>query len=322
MIDRFIVAKQLIDQAKNIVLSTHDDPDADGLGSMLALQAALQKIGKPAIVFTQQPLAESLKFLPGQAAIKNEVAVDRTDLIIGLDYGSWERLEIFKVYPQLKTNFLTFDHHTIGDHLEFKIVSDDFSSTSEIIHSFIAWLGLPIDSQIATCLLTGILDDTGGFRHPNSSAQTLRVVGELILQGAPLQKISQQSSGFNLDAKFSALTEVFKRIQIDEEINLVFSVIDHALFSQSVVGFNETNISFILSTAPEAKIAALLTEKIPGYFDISLRAQQDRGVNVAKIAQRFGGGGHQLAAGFRSSDSAEEIVNKIKSFILTDIERL
>ncbi len=320
MIELFFAAKKQIDSAQNIALSTHENPDLDGLGSLLALESVLRNLGKNTYAFSANPVPEALKFLPHQPIINN-LNPEKIDLIIGLDYGSPARLEILKTYPKIQAEDLTFDHHAIGEHLGLKIVDGNISSTAEIIYNFINFLGQPINNEIACCLLAGIMSDTDGFRHINTSAQTLKTAGELMLKGASLQKISRAVNNLNnMDKKLAGLTDIFKKIQIVAEANLVFVVIDHKLFTSSLTGLEKIDVVNILSAIPEAKIAATLTEKIPGLFDVSLRSQQDRGVNVAQIAQSFGGGGHRLAAGFHSDRTSEEIIEKIEKLLLAAAE--
>jgi len=316
MTELFLKAKSLIEKANYIALSTHEKPDLDGLGSLLALEAVLRDMGKTTYAFSTSPISESMKILPHQSLTK-KLDPEKIDLVIGLDYGSPERLEILQAYPEIKANFLSFDHHAVGRHLGFKIVDGAISSTSEIIHNFINFLGAPADRTVALCLLAGIMDDTGAFRYANTSAQTLKAAGELMLKGASLAKISQASGNLNLDEKFSALNEVFDRIQTGAKTELVFAVIDNELFERLSAGLNEIGMASILSAAPEAKIAATITEKTPGIFDVSLRSQQDRGVDVARLAAAFGGGGHRLAAAFRSTEMPEKIVAKIEQLFST-----
>ena len=318
MNDLFIDAKKLIDAAQNIALSTHENPDADGFGSMLAMEYILQQMGKNVLAFSIENAPSALKFISNQTAVNN-LNPEKIDLIIGLDYGSPERLEILKAYPEIKANILTLDHHAIGNHMGLKIVDGNISSTAEMVYDFIKFLGEPINSEIAACLLAGIMSDTGNFRYPNTSAQTLKVAGELMLQGASLQKISKAANSLNLDEEMASLTDIFAKIQTSVTANLVFAIIDHALFNSSRLSFQEIDIASILSATPEAKIAATLTEKTPGLFHVSLRAQQDRGVNVGKIAQTFGGGGHKLAAAFRSREPAEEIIRQIEALLTEKI---
>lgn len=316
----FSKAKNLIDNARTIALSTHQNPDLDGLGSLLALESVLRQRGKNTLAFCAQPLSETLKILPGQRII-NRLEPEKIDLLIGLDYGSPERLEILQAYPRLEANILTFDHHAVGRHLGLKIIDGRISSTSELIYNFITYLNEPISQECAYCLLAGIMSDTGGFRHANTSAQTLKIAGDLMLKGASLQKISQAAKNLeNLDAKLAGLNGIFKKIQAVKEIDFLFIIIEHQLFLSSFLGLEEVDVAGILSTAPEAKFAATITEKTPGCFDVSLRSQQEKGMDVARLAQHFGGGGHRLAAGFRSNKNPGEIVKQMEQLLLAAAE--
>lgn len=315
MTELFIQAKRLIDNAHHIALSTHQNPDLDGLGSLLALALILRQMGKNSLPFSLSPLPEFFRLLPVSKIIGN-LDPAKIDLVIGLDYGAPERLEILNAYPKIKADILSFDHHAVGQHLGLKIVDPKISSTSELIYNFLNFLAVPIDSVTAVCLLAGIMDDTGRFRHANTSAQTLRIAGELMLKGASLQKISQAAHSVNPDEKLILLTEVFDKIKTRVASQLIFAVIEYETFSRAVAGFDDLGVADILSSTPEAKIAFTITEKTPGLFDVSLRSQPDRGVDVARLAASFGGGGHRLAAGFRSDKTPEEIVARIEQWLL------
>lgn len=321
MTEQFLAAKNLIEKSRNIALSTHHDPDLDGLGSLLALNRILKNSGKRTLAFSTGPaetMTDSLKKILPSHNLVSDLDPAEIDLVIGLDYGSPERLEILNAYPGLRADFLTFDHHAVGRHLGLKIIDQEISSTSELIYNFILFLQAPLDQETALCLLAGIMDDTSYLRHPSASAQTLRIAGELMLRGASLQRISRVNSHANAEEKLAALTNIFDKIQVRQETKLVFIVIDHKLFSRFSAGFNEAGLAGILSAAPEARLAATLIEKQPGRLDVSLRSQKDRGVDVAHLAAGFGGGGHRLAAGFRSTWPAEKIIAQIESLLLSD----
>jgi len=316
----FLAAQEMILRAHHIILSTHEEPDADGIGSMLALESALRKLGKQTSSFSPLNLPKILNFLPGRERIKQQLSSQelKADLLIGLDYSSLKRLEVKKIYPSLNCQILTFDHHLPDNNLEdqgLKIVETDRSSTSEIVYDFINFLEVPIEKEIATCLLAGIIDDTGAFCHPNTTATTLKIAGQLMTKGARWQKILDTQKQELPEEKAMAINQAFANMEIDKEAGLVFSFINYQLISQSTDSFKELKIAGLLGNIPEAKIALSLIEKTPGIIDVSLRSQKDRGVNVAKIAQRFGGGGHKLAAGFKSESTKEEIIKKIKEIM-------
>ena len=134
-------------------------------------------------------------------------------------------------------------------------------------------------------------------------------------KGARWQKILEAQKQELPEEKALAINQAFANMEIDKEAGLVFSFINYQLISQSTDSFKELKIAALLGNIPEAKIALSLIEKTPGTIDVSLRSQKDRHVNVAKIAQRFGGGGHRLAAGFKSESTKEEIIEKIKEIM-------
>lgn len=317
MSQKFIQAKKMIERATGVLLVTHEEPDGDALGSMLALKMTLEKIGKKTTAFCSSSIPAVFNFLPQISQIKNRWDWPAADLIVGLDYGSVWRLGLDEHCLRQAKNFLTFDHHLIDDQLEFRVIESEFSSTCELIYRFLKFFQWQINREIASCLLAGIFDDTGGLRYPNTTAQTLKIIGELLLLGAPLQKISQNlgQSKTDLFLGRDLWVRAFERIQFDRPSGLIFSVIDYQSLSGRENDFRASGILNFFNAVPEAKAALLLMEKSPGCFEGSLRSQPDRGLNVAQIARAFGGGGHKLAAGFRTNVGAEEIIGKIKNFL-------
>ena len=321
MTQQFQEAKKIIDRAQNVLLATHEDPDSDAIGSLLAMKIGLSKMGKKATAFSLTKAPSSLGFLPGVDQIIPEADLANVDLIIGLDYGHHQRLKLSSENLASR-NFLTIDHHLVGEHLGFKIIRNNCSSTAEILYELFPYLNIAIDYEIATCLLTGIFSDTGGFRHPNTSARTLKIVSDLLLKGAPLQKIAKFADGCELPNNLDAWVAAFKNLEVDLKSGIIFSLVAHENPIDYKQDFSGSAIASLLSSAPEIKLALLCVQKQPGQIECSLRSQKDRGVNVAKIAQLFGGGGHRLAAGFHSSDRPEDIVSAIKKLALDNFASL
>lgn len=318
MIKKFAPAKDLIDNAQNILLAAHYEPDADALGSMLALKMGLETLNKNVHVFCLPEVPESLHFLPQQEHAKTHFSLENINLIIGLDYGSHERLNLGSPEVLSQFNFLTIDHHLIGNHLGHCIVESSFSSTSELVYEFLKFLEVPINTKMATCLLAGILDDTGGLKHSSTTHQTLKTVAELMRKGAPLAKISRVLSVSNLIEDINIWQEAFDNLSVDQEIGLIFSFINHERFIELGPKFKASVIAETLIATPETKFALMMIEKTPGCIDCSLRSTKEKDINVAKIAGAFGGGGHYLAAGFSSDKRPPEIIERIKSFLLSE----
>jgi len=311
---RFHQAKEFIEKAKKIVITGHKDPDADSLGAMLALKIALENLGKNSIAASCSTLSPNLKFLPQTDKISKNDDFDEVELVIGVDYSDEKRLDLAKMDLR-EIQVLTFDHHLIGKHLGFEIVESGYSSTCELVYLFLKYLNTPISAEIATCLLAGIISDTGGFQHPNISAQTFQIAAQLMASGAILPKISRELRKSNLPNEAKIWNITLEKMNFIPEIGLIYSFIDNASLSTISGDLNKGSLAVILSTAPEAKLSLLMAEVSPGIIEASLRSQKDRGINVAQIAQIFGGGGHILAAGFTASEPPAEILRKIEIFL-------
>lgn len=315
MKEKFMRAKKMIEGARHIVLATHEEPDGDALGSMLGLGLVLEKMGKQTILFCATATPAEFNFLPQVSRIKDVCSLEGADLIIGLDYGDYKRLHLGQATELSRFDFLTFDHHSVGNYLGLELVEPECSSTAEVIYSFLEFLEFSLSPSIATCLLVGIFDDTGGFRHFSTSAQTLKIAGKLLAEGAAFAKISSLVSRQSPEIKIETWRQVFDCLEMDNDLGFVYSVVSHEQLSGWGRNVGVSTVANLLNSAAEAKIVLILLEKEPGYFDGSLRSRQGQEINVAEIAKRFGGGGHRLAAGFKTRVGAEEIIAKVKSFL-------
>lgn len=307
----------MIERAKKILLATHDGPDGDALGAMLAMKSGLETMEKEVSAFCWPGVPSEFQFLPGVGEIKKKPDLENADLIIGLDYGNFSRLGL-EEECWLKTDFLTIDHHPIDGQKGFLMIDSECSSTCEIIYGFLEYLGVRIDSRTATCLLTGIYEDTGGFRHPNTGARTLKIAADLLSRGALLQKIVSFTSKTDFKSRVDGLNKALARLNIDTDAGMIYSLISFEEVSEIEREFDSAGIANILNSIPEANLAVLLIEREPGNIEVRLRTRKGKGVDVARIAREFGGGGHKLAAGFQAVASAPEILVKIKEFISRD----
>lgn len=319
--DKFPAAQEKIKKARRVILSTHEEPDIDGLGSMLALTGALRQTRADVIPFSPSILSGGLNILPGTKYLAKQPPPfnPSTDLIIGLDYGHIRRLEIARYYPCPADALLTFDHHLLDGQIGLIILDAACSATAEIIYHFLNFLHFPINNDIATCLLAGIISDTNFFRHANTSAVTLKIAEQLMIRGGRWQKIFTAREQVSPRQKAAVINQALQNMTFNRDSGLLFSHINHQTFIQSADIFKESRVANILANAPEARLALFLIEKAPGIFEGSLRAQIDREIDAAAIARRFNGGGHRLAAGFRSHLSAKEIIATIETQLLARV---
>ncbi len=307
----FKEAQKIIGQSRKILIAGHKEPDADSLGSSLALKLALNHLGKEARISVQNPSCRNLNFLPGFGEIENAADWRSQDLIIGVDYGQIERLDIQDFDGRNEIKFLTLDHHLPDNQKEFKIVRPDFSSTSELIFFFLKDLKIPFSADLSTCLLAGIFDDTNGFRHATTSAKTLEAAGELLKKGAALPKIVKSLKRKDLTAEAKIVGLATKKIRMDPQSGLLTVFFSKEDLNDFPEDFGKSSLLNLLTGAPEAKVILFLQEK-NGELEGSLRSQKEKGINVAELAKIFGGGGHALAAGFRTKETPEMVAEKIK----------
>ncbi len=310
-------AYNFLSSAKKILITTHESPDGDGIGSMLALNNAFRETNQDISLFCSDAPPSELNFLPYWHEIQTDYARQRYDAIIALDYGDFKRTNVTLEPDNIHTPLVTIDHHAVGNHRgNIQIINLECSSTAEIMYYFFQKNLIKIDKNIATCLLTGIFTDTGGFKHSNTSKNTLKIAGELVSRGGDLDKINASHQSKKSAKHFNLLGEIVKKVHFNSENGMAVAVItqdDIQKYGISSSGMVE--IADILCTIPETRFSLLLKEKDDGYFCGSLRSEEFKGIDVAQIAQIFGGGGHKLAAGFRTSLGVEKIIEKIKNYI-------
>lgn len=307
-------AKEIINRSGKILLAAHKDPDGDGIGSLLALHHVLQKLGKKTLLFTPTPVPANYMFLSDAHKISSGTLPDETrpDVIIGLDYGSPERLGIDNLLNR-GVPLITFDHHLAGRQTgEVLIIDENLSSTAELVYWFLKHNNFSISQDIASAILAGIFADTGGFRHANTTERVLRVASDLIENGASLGKISRALWGQKEAGVYRLWGRALRRLNADEETKMVYSLVSAGDFEEfSSSADDAEGLPNVINKASEASFSLFLTERENGKLKGSLRSERYKKVNnVAGIAESFGGGGHKLASGFETDGSPENL-NKI-----------
>ncbi len=305
----FQQATELIKSSSTILLTMHERMDGDDGGALLAMGAQLESMEKNVSYAIKKGVPPNLAFLPGANKIADDIMTQDFDLLITFGCSSLDRTGNPNIsnLPAKggsasggKIKILNIDHHP--DNSQFghvNVVDHKKSSVAELVYDFFTFNSWPITKDIATCLLTGIITDTGSFMHANTQSSTLKVAGQLMRKGARANKISQYAYKNKSPQILKAWGKALKNSFYDPKHKIIYSVMtkdDLAEFSTlpqaAFEGFVET-----LNTLPEAKFAMFLRqdgEVIKG----SLRSDTFKNIDVSKIAQIFGGGGHKLAAGF------------------------
>lgn len=314
-----------IDQSKNILIIGHERPDGDLISSALSLKLAFQQINKEAIIFFDDFAADKFSFLPKVEDIlvkseNKEIEADY-DLIIGLDYGSKDKL-CFPTNFKKQAFFVTIDHHLedsqIGD---LKIINTDYSSTCEMLYVILKSMDVNINKDIANCLICGIITDTGGLQHQRVGVDTFLAVSHLLQKGARPYRVARnvfRSYSFNV---LKLWGRILSRIKKDPNDLMSFSVVSRKDLEECACSIEDlAGLVSIINTNPDTKFTLLLTEEKENLMNGSLRSEGYKGVDVSKIAKIFGGGGHKLASGFRSDKNLQEILRKIYQSMSNSID--
>lgn len=310
--------EKIIKRAKRILVVAHQGPDGDAIGSLLVLGFYLKKIKKPHYLLCVSGVPELLKFIPGSLQIRSKYPKAPFDLIIGLDYGTKMQLGIknyLEKNPKIK--ILVFDHHLInGQGADFGIIKPEYSSVCELLYDYFKAIKFNINPKIAYNLAVGILSDTGFLKYVNNK-KPLETIIDLMHFGVRPDKIDNALNGQVKMAAMKLSGKILGRAEHITKGDFVYSWLRrkelnvHHLAVTDVDGVIER-----LRNLKEGRFSLLLTEDSKGKIRGGLRSRPDKNYNVAKLAMKFGGGGHKFAAGFRfrgTIDGALKLVSKYAS---------
>lgn len=291
-----------IHQARNIVMACHVSPDGDALGSMLGLALALLPLGKDLTLLSQDGVPAILQFLPHVHLVRLSTERARFDLALVLDSGELVRVgdRVMPLVSRAET-IVDIDHHAVaGAFGDIQVLDAQSASTSEIVYALMQTMKLPLTPDIATCLFTGVTTDTGSFRYQNVSPQTLRVAADLVAAGARPADISEQVFENKTFAATRLLGHALSSLSETDNQRIVWAHITAQDFAALHATDEDTEgIVGPVRGVRGADVGILFRETLTldgsPSIRISLRARA--GINVALVAQQFGGGGHPLAAG-------------------------
>ena len=287
-----------IGASQTIVLACHVNPDGDALGSLLGLALALIPLGKDLVCLSQDGVPEILRFLPGAEMIVKTTDVAAFDLALVVDSGELARVgETVKPLIARARRVVDIDHHvTAGAFGDIRVLDASAASTAEIVYALLQTLGTPITPDIATCLFTGIITDTGSFRFQNVTPNTLRVAAKLLEAGAPPAHISENVFENRTFAATRLLGAALAALSQTPDGLVVWTRITAKDFRTLGATDQDTEgiVSYVRGVRG-AEVGILFREMEGGPIRVSLRARES--VNVAEIAARFGGGGHRMASG-------------------------
>ena len=316
---------ELVRQHQRFLLTTHVRPDGDGLGSMLALADALAQLGKSTRLVVASVLPPRYDFLDPARRVRcfqlpGEEYRD-SDVVIVLDTGTWNQLGDFgTLLRDLPCPRAVIDHHLTQDDLgAARFVDTSAEATGRLVHEAITALATPLNPEAAHCLFVALAMDTGWFRHRNTTPATLTLAARLVEAGArptdAYESLFEQNSLGRL--KLTGL--VLSRMQVVHEGLVAFTELHRSDYEASggVPQDSEDLVNYTRSVAG-AEVGLFFMEQPRGGIKVSLRSRQR--VDVARIAEQFGGGGHRLASGCVLDTHLEEARRRILAAVTAALD--
>lgn len=297
--------QKLIQSHQRFVISSHVRPDADAIGSEIGLASILESLGKEVRIANTSATPPNLFFIDPQrkaqqlgTAIKPE-EVMQAEVHIVVDTSSWNQLsDVGKVMRESSAKRAVIDHHVSADDLgamEFKDVTSE--ATGSLIFRLSEAMGVTISPDAAKALYAAIATDTGWFRFPSVSAETMRIAGRLIECGASPQAIYRELYEQGSIARMHLIGRALGRIKLDCDGELAYTTVEWNDFAETgaVPSDTEDLVNECLKVLG-TKGAFIAIEQQNRQVKISFRSRVEA-LNVAKVAEKFAGGGHRLASG-------------------------
>ena len=310
--------KQIITHLKNsrhVLLATHAKPDGDALGSILAMGLALEACGKTVTFYNESPIPAAYGFLPAVGRIQAGFS-DPYDTAVLLDCSTLDRVGKAAAAMSQIPALINIDHHASNDGFgTLNLVDPAACATAEIVYGVIKALGVSLDRDMATCIYTGILTDTGSFQFSNTSRTTFDICEELVGLGVRPDVIARHIYGTFPLRRLRLLALVLGAIELAPGGEFALMTVTEAMMAESGTTPADTDGMVNYARGIETvKLAALIqaAEKKNGEasgFHVSLRS--NGGVDASAVAGLFGGGGHVPAAGFYTELPLEEIKSRL-----------
>jgi phosphoesterase RecJ-like protein len=308
----FAQIAEALREARRIAVLSHVRPDGDALGSQLALGLALRQLGKEVTLWNEDGMLEKYSFMPcSELLVRPPTAPEEFDLGVALDTAVQNRLGTAGEAVRAP-RWINIDHHPTNPRYgDLNYIDPTAPATGQILFEFLSSENLPIDPDIAENLFVAISTDTGSFQYPNTTARTFEIGAELVKCGVNVGRVSQllyesyprrrvellrellgtmRFDGGGKVASFSLSLQTTRDLRVQPEDNE--GLIDHLRAIEGVI------------------VAVFFEELLDGKVRVSMRSKSEA-ANVAAICQKFGGGGHKLAAGARVRGSLGEVGQRV-----------
>jgi len=299
------------------IISTHESPDADGLGSEIAFIDFLRQLGKTAIIFNSDPTPDICNFIDVDKEIN--ILKDTSQLPddieeysqFVLDTNDYDNIgSAYRVLSGLVKEYFIIDHHEgFLDKTDENYVKVESSSVAEIIFTIMEHYGVKLNFRTAQALFAGIVFDTGSFRYPKTTSETLRIASVLVSHGVNPFRVYEHLYESNSLASFQLRSMILGTMEVMHNGRMVIMKLTPEMVIETGGSFSEGEATINMPFTVKGVIASVLVKQdVNGPVKISMRTKGD--LDVASIAIKNGGGGHKNAAGFKANMSFDQAYNQ------------
>ena len=310
---------ELIEKRDRFAITSHIRPDGDSLGSSLGLYWLLRALEKDVEVIMRDAAPHAYWQLPGADSIRVTPAVDRAyDAVFVIECSDIDRPGLANLDKQFVVNI---DHHSTTELFgTVNWIDSTASAVGEMIYNLAKATGVRVSKEIAECVYTALLTDTGSFHYSNTTERTFKIASELVRTGVRPAKTAEAIFGSYQWPKIELLSQVLSTAKRDQTGHIAWMRQTLEMQEQTHASEEDADgfVNYPLAVG-EVEASALFKECAPGVYRTSLRSKGD--VNVARIAEQFGGGGHRNAAGCTLKGDLEEIEQKLVPLLQDAVKR-
>jgi len=312
--DRII---ETLTQSREVFLATHENPDGDAIGSLLAMGLALEAMGKATTMFADSAIPAVYRFLPAVERIVHRFNEGlRVDTAVVLDCSALVRCGRAATVAGAASVLICLDHHLTNTgfgHLRW--IDPEACATAEVVYRLIKAMGVTIDKAMATAIYTGILTDTGSFRFANTNRAAFAICEEMVALGVDPYQAARHVYGTYSLGRIKLLNRALDSIELADDGKISIMTLTRDMLAETGTLAEDTEGLINYARRIEAvQLAALILEDPNGHagrYHVSLRA--DGQVDAGAIATSFGGGGHAHAAGFSFDGDLAHVKAKLAS---------
>ncbi|MBW3562344.1 MAG: bifunctional oligoribonuclease/PAP phosphatase NrnA [Actinobacteria bacterium] len=310
---------RVADAGGTVALTCHVDPDGDALGSLLAVQLFLRKRDVDTVAsWGSEPFSipPQYTFLPGlQELVPPSDFPQAPEVLISFDAGNRRRLGTLADVASNAGTLINVDHHASNDRFgDVNLVAPNAAATVVLVDELLRRLGGVPDREIATCLYTGLVTDTGRFQYRNTDRSAMELGSRLIGEGIEHAEMSRQMFETHSFGYLKVLARVLERAAFVPEASLVYSWVEQDDLDRFGISFAETEgLIDVLRTADAAEVTMIAKEQADGDWRVSMRSKGR--TDVAALSTELGGGGHTYSAGFTGGRDLEAVVEDVVTML-------